>query len=203
MQPTSRRRRPAAPRSSAALQRALRGDVDTIVLRALKPAAAERYPTVSAMQDDIRRYLDGRAALARPDRGPTARGSRARHKACSAIVAAVALALLGGAYAQVAVLIALAVGAAAALWQAATARREAAAARVAQARAEEVKQFIASIFTDAKPRDGVGGVVTAADLLLSATDRIEAELRRQPRGCRRTRRSRRAELQPAWRAGNR
>ena len=164
-----------------ARQRALRGDLDTIVLRALKPAAAERYPTVSAMQDDIRRYLDGRTVLARPDSWVyRTRKFVLRHKAGTAIVAAVALALLGGAYAQVAVLIALAVGAAAALWQAATARREAAAARVAQARAEEVKQFIASIFTDAKPRDGVGGVVTAADLLLSATDRIEAELGANP-----------------------
>jgi serine/threonine-protein kinase len=164
-----------------ARQRVLRGDLDTIVLRAMKPVSAERYPSVSALHDDLIRYRDGRTVLARPDSWAyRARKFVLRHKAGTAIVAAVALALLGGAYAQVAVLFALAAGAAAALWQAAAARREAAAARAAQARAEEVKQFIASIFTEAKPRDGVGGVVTAADLLNSATDRIEAELGANP-----------------------
>jgi serine/threonine-protein kinase len=172
---------PSRASAGAALQRVLRGDLDTIVLRAIKPAVAERYPTVSAMQDDIRRYLDGRTVLARPDSWAyRTRKFVLRHKAGTAIVAAVALALLGGAYAQVAVLVALAVGAAAALWQAAAARREAAAARAAQQRAEEVKQFIVSIFTEAKPRDGAGGVVTAADLLRSATERIEAELAANP-----------------------
>ena len=164
-----------------ARQRALRGDLDTIVLRAMKPVAAERYPSVSAMHDDLTRYRDGRTVLARPDSWAyRARKFVLRHKAGTAIAAAVVLALVGGAYAQVAVLFALAAGAAAALWQAAAARREAAAARAAQARAEEVKQFIASIFTEAKPRDGAGGVVTAADLLASATDRIEAELGTNP-----------------------
>ncbi len=175
---------PPPPSRSAvepARQRALRGDLDTIVLRALKPAPTERYPSVSALHDDLIRCRDGRTVLARPDSWAyRTRKFVLRHKAGTAIIAAVALALLGGAYAQVAVLVALACGAAAALWQAATARREANAARAAQARAEEVKQFIASIFTEAKPRDGAGGVVSAADLLASATDRIEVELGTNP-----------------------
>ena len=88
----------------------------------------------------------------------------------------VALALVGGAYAQVAVLLALATGTLLALWQAHAATAQAQVARAAQARAEGVKQFIASIFTEAKPRDGSGGVVTALALLESATQRIESEL---------------------------
>jgi len=117
---------PPPPSRSAvepARQRALRGDLDTIVLRAMKPAAAERYPSVSAMHDDLTRYRDGRTVLARPDSWAyRTRKFVLRHKAGTGIVAGVALALLGGTYAPVAVLLALAIGAAAALWQAALTR---------------------------------------------------------------------------------
>ena len=40
-------------------RRALRGDLDTIVLKALKKRPEERYVTVNALADDIVRYLDG------------------------------------------------------------------------------------------------------------------------------------------------
>jgi tetratricopeptide (TPR) repeat protein len=61
-----------------------------------------------------------------------------------------------------------------ALWQARVARVEA-------ARADEVKQFIASIFRGAIPRTGEGGAVLATDLLTAASKRIEAELGNSPR----------------------
>jgi eukaryotic-like serine/threonine-protein kinase len=64
--------------------------------------------------------------------------------------------------------------------QAALADQQAALALAAQKRAEEVKQFIASIFTEATPREGLGGTVTALDLLTSAMARIEAELSSSP-----------------------
>ena len=164
-----------------AIKRTLRGDLDTIVLRALKVQAAERYQSAAALAADLERYAQGHAVLARPDSWHyRLRKFLMRHKAQSAVVLAVALALLGGAYAQVAVLLALAVGAAAALWQASTARVQARTAQQAQGRAEEVKQFIASIFTEAKPREGVGGEVTAVDLLRSAAKRIEVELSGNP-----------------------
>jgi eukaryotic-like serine/threonine-protein kinase len=48
------------------LQRLLRGDIDTIVSRCLRPRPAERYASVDALIQDLTRYLDGRAILARP-----------------------------------------------------------------------------------------------------------------------------------------
>ncbi len=45
----------------------LRGDLDTIVLKAMKKEPAERYATASALADDLTRYLDHRPVLARPD----------------------------------------------------------------------------------------------------------------------------------------
>ena len=49
------------------LRRQLRGDLDTIVLRALKGKPEERYATVNAFADDIVKYLAGRPVQARPD----------------------------------------------------------------------------------------------------------------------------------------
>ncbi len=44
----------------SALVRALRGDLDAIVISALSPKPAERYASVDALAADLRRWLDGR-----------------------------------------------------------------------------------------------------------------------------------------------
>ena len=51
----------------AKLQKVLRGDLDTIVFTALKKNPAERYATVSAFAEDIRRHLAHEPVSARPD----------------------------------------------------------------------------------------------------------------------------------------
>lgn len=173
--------RPSTVVADPALRRQLDGDLDTITLRAMKAAPAERYPTVAALLDDLTRHLSGHAVLARADSAAyRLRKWVLRHRAATAVAAGVALAAVGGAHAQVAVLLALAAGTLLALWQARAARAQAAAAQAARQRAEDIKQFIASIFTEATPREGAGGVVTALGLLESATERIEAELAGDP-----------------------
>ena len=49
------------------LARTLRGDLDNIAAKALKKQAIERYPTVAALADDLRRYLDHKPVGARAD----------------------------------------------------------------------------------------------------------------------------------------
>ncbi len=51
----------------ARLRRRLAGDLDTILLKALRSDPDRRYPTVDALADDLRRHLDGRPVSARPD----------------------------------------------------------------------------------------------------------------------------------------
>ena len=49
----------------AAFCRALRGDLDTVVMNALRLEPEQRYPSVDAFRADIDRYLAGRPVLAR------------------------------------------------------------------------------------------------------------------------------------------
>ena len=49
----------------AALRRRLRGDLDNIVLKALRKEPGRRYSSAEAMRADIRRHLDGFTDLIR------------------------------------------------------------------------------------------------------------------------------------------
>jgi serine/threonine-protein kinase len=49
------------------LRRQLRGDLETILGKALKKAPSERYPSVAEFSDDLRRYVDHQPISARPD----------------------------------------------------------------------------------------------------------------------------------------
>ncbi len=115
--------------------RQLRGDLDTILAKALKKAPGERYATVDAFAADLERHLAGSPVLARPDSiGYRASRFVRRNKLPVGVAVLIALALLGGAIPIAAVMIALAFGAGIALWQAGVARRQASRA------AEEARQ---------------------------------------------------------------
>jgi eukaryotic-like serine/threonine-protein kinase len=53
--------------TSEKLQRQLRGDLDTILFKALKKTPTERYSSVAAFADDLGRYLANKPIAARPD----------------------------------------------------------------------------------------------------------------------------------------
>jgi predicted oxidoreductase (fatty acid repression mutant protein) len=54
------------PTPLSSVNRALRGDVETIVAKALEKDKVRRYPAASALAADIRRYLDNEPIAARP-----------------------------------------------------------------------------------------------------------------------------------------
>lgn len=55
------------PRAPSTLDRALRGDLETIILTALQKERARRYPSAFALGQDLRRYLRGAAIEAKRD----------------------------------------------------------------------------------------------------------------------------------------
>jgi serine/threonine protein kinase/tetratricopeptide (TPR) repeat protein len=83
--------------SAEKLRRGLRGDLDNIVLMALRKEPERRYSSVDHFADDIRRHLDARPVLA--SKGTVSYRMRKfvqRHKVGVAAAAAVVLALLAG-----------------------------------------------------------------------------------------------------------
>ena len=95
--------RDPAPASEAALStrplvaRALRGDLDNILAKALKKSLLERYTTVDAFAEDLKRYLEHQPVSARPD-SQTYRLSKfvRRHRLTVAAASVAMLTLLGG-----------------------------------------------------------------------------------------------------------
>ena len=158
----------------AALRRQLQGELDAIVLMALRKRAAERYDSADSMAQDLQRWLDGRPVLAHPDSA----GYRLwkwlrRHRTASA---AGALALL-----------AMVAGTGVALWQAdvarAQARRaeaEAANARREAARVRAVQGFLIDLFNEAGPARAQGRELTARDLLERGQRELSSRLAREP-----------------------
>ena len=75
----------------------LRGDLDTIALRALRKEPARRYATVQELADDVRRHLEGRPVRARPDTLGYRTGKFVkRHRLAVTATAILAVSLLTG-----------------------------------------------------------------------------------------------------------
>ncbi len=153
--------RPSDVAAEIAFRKPLRGDIDTIVLKALKKNPDERYATVNAFADDIARYLQGRPVLAQPDSlAYRMRRFVGRNKLAVGAATSVLLAVMAGS--------------GAAVWQARVAVAE-------QKRAEDVKEFVASIFREASPYSGAGTTtLSAVDLLKEAEQRLGRSIAAQP-----------------------
>ena len=84
-------------RDSYKLRRRLKGDIDTIVLHALRKDPRRRYSSVEQFAEDIRRHLEGRPVTARRDSWKYRAGKFAiRHKLGVAATALVLMAVMGG-----------------------------------------------------------------------------------------------------------
>jgi serine/threonine protein kinase/Flp pilus assembly protein TadD len=87
------------PRSPRRLNKAVPGELETIVLKAMEKSPADRYATAQELADDLGRYLrDEPIRARRPSRLKRLRKWARRHKAImgAAAVVALALALLAG-----------------------------------------------------------------------------------------------------------
>lgn len=149
------------------LRRRLRGDLDTIVLKALAKEPERRYASVEALAEDLRAYLGGLPVKARPETlSYRVRRFAGRHRAAVATGAAAVLALVAG--------LALA------LWQARIAQQERDRAHLEADRALRVESFLSGLFEASNPGESRGEEVTTRELLERGTERIERELAGQP-----------------------
>ena len=78
------------------LQRQLRGDLDTIIGKALKKAPQERYASVTAFAEDLQRYLNHEPIGARPDTLAYRVGKFARRNRLPVALSAIATILVIG-----------------------------------------------------------------------------------------------------------
>jgi serine/threonine protein kinase/Tfp pilus assembly protein PilF len=142
------------------LRRRLRGDLDAIVMAALRKEPERRHPTAAALGEDIERFLRRLPVRARPDTpGYRLRRFLDRHRTGATAAALVSASLVAGL--------------AGTIWEARAARQQA-------RRAEEVKNFLAGIFEVSDPSRSRGENVTARELLERGAQRIDAELKNQP-----------------------
>jgi serine/threonine-protein kinase len=145
-------------------QRALRGDLDTICLKALRKEPERRYASAEQLAEDLQRVLDGRPVTARPDTvGYRTRKFVQRHRLGVATATAVAL--------LVAALVSFYT------MQLAEERDR---ARLEAATATEVSDFLQGLFAISDPSASGGDDVTARELLDVGAARIERELAGQP-----------------------
>jgi serine/threonine protein kinase len=81
--------------SPARLRQILGGDIATIVGKCLRPRARDRYASVDALLEDLRRYLDGRPVLARPQTAAYLLGKYLRrHRLAVSVGVLIAITLL-------------------------------------------------------------------------------------------------------------
>ncbi|MCI0444290.1 serine/threonine-protein kinase [bacterium] len=147
------------------LKRRLSGDLDNIVLMALRKEPHRRYVSAEQLSEDIRRHLEGLPVLARPATlGYRTRKFFRRHKIGATTTAAVVLLLSGliGYYTK----------------QLANERDR---ARAEAAKAAQVSEFLIELFEVSDPSESNGEVITAKELLDRAAERIEDELEPQPK----------------------
>ncbi len=159
-------RRSASP---SVLARQLAGDLDAIVLKALRKLPAERYATVEALRRDIENALAHRPVTAR--RGShlyRARKTFRRHRGAFVAVLATAASLFVGALGMT--------------MQARATAQERDRARSAESRASAINDFLVNeMLAAATPEKSRGREMTVAEVLASASRAVGPAFMGQPR----------------------
>jgi len=145
--------RPAVPPSD------LTGDLDTIVLKALRKEPDRRFGSAEELAEDIERYMNGKPVRARPaTAGYRARKFVQRHRLAVGVASVVAV-LLG------VFVVVLA--------------QQRNAARLEAEKAEQVSDFLIDLFSASNPNAARGDTITA-DMLLDRGQERMAALNDQP-----------------------
>jgi eukaryotic-like serine/threonine-protein kinase len=141
-------------------RRRLRGDLDLIVMMALRKEPERRYASAAALADDVRRYLDGRPVSARRDVWHyRARRFVGRHPVTSAVAAMLLLTALGFA------------GVSQVQRRRMSAERDRAVS--AEARAKATADFLSRLLMTADPREPGNRNMTVMDVVVAGEKELE------------------------------
>jgi serine/threonine-protein kinase len=139
--------------------RSLRGDLDNIVLMAMRKEPSRRYASVAQFSEDIRRHVEGLPVVARKDTvGYRSAKFIRRHRVGVAAATLVAMAIMTG--------LIVALG-------------QAKEARAQRDVAQRINTFLQDMLGAAAP-DVKGIDVKVADVLSDASSRVKSELASQP-----------------------
>ncbi len=150
----------------------LKGDLDNIVLMALRKEAERRYKSVGEFAEDIERHLQNLPISARPNTNRyRAEKFLKRNRLSVAAASIVFLAILSGLIIS--------------LWQAGVARRQRDLANTEKLKAERINQFLSDALAYSNPEASVAGTnnrrdATISQMLDDFAPRIETELADQP-----------------------
>ncbi|MEP7340374.1 MAG: tetratricopeptide repeat protein [Acidobacteriota bacterium] len=149
------------------LSRRLQGDLDNIVLMALRKEPQRRYVSAQQLSEDIGRHLAGRPVIAREDTlGYRAEKFVKRNKA---------------AVAAAAVFVVLLAGFAVTMWvQSVRVARERDRAERERDKAARVSSFLVDLFKVNDPSESKGNAVTAREILDKGAEKVAEELKQQP-----------------------
>ena len=142
------------------LQRALAGELDNLVLMALRKEPDRRYPSVEALSDDLLRFLAGLPIQATPDSVGYRFGKFVKRNRLATAASAVAI-------------VSVVVGTAASLWQLGIARSERDRAEREQVKAHQVTEFFRSVFLAASPLKR-GPEITVVEAMDAAGRRLDS-----------------------------
>ena len=146
--------------NASRLQRQLRGDLDTIVLKALRKEPGRRYRSVIALADDIGLYQRSLPIVARSESWRYRAGKFVRRHYAAVTASILVVAMLA------AFTVVLSIQ-----------NRHIAEERDT---AREVSQFLETIFMAQDPRNARGTKVTADELLAEGAERIREDLQERP-----------------------
>lgn len=138
--------------TSGQLQKRLRGDLDTVILKSLRKEPERRYDSAEQLATDIRHFLAGQPVIAHPDSfGYRSRKFIHRHKLGVAATAAIVLLLIGYAVTIT--------------WHSQRTQIALEQAQQETAKAEQVTGFLIDMFEAANPSEIMGEPVNTNILL--------------------------------------
>ena len=141
-------------------QKKLKGDIDNIVLKALKENPDERYSSAEQLSDDIKRYQNNYPVHARPE-SLTYKFRKYAKRNQSLVIVGVMLVFI------------LIAGIAATLWQAEKVAVQRDQAEYEAKKAQEVTKFLIGLFDHSDPDQAQGNVITSQTMLAIGSEKLD------------------------------